>query len=309
MAVSILAQVILRAHFGQYLVAQEPRIAIAHRVVERAAHRVFQRAMPLIRVSLHEVISRRARRVGDISGIDEDTDHHRNLLLRDQVVDNIQRGIIAVAIDVTAAILKHHHRCGRFRIVLRRHIDPVLALHAVVDFAGVDDLVRQASGGHAGLQITQRTKRRQIEPPAELRAGDHVVELVQPADRLDVRGSVPELASGNCVIAGPAASSMISVGVEAASTAKKKSGPCPAQAVPSFRSLASKLASMLARSSGLCALASAINSGAPSFSAASPRTAKAQPKPIAKISCGPSYTAMLGRLFPVPWSLSITLES
>src|SRR5579859_1644476 len=75
-------------------------------------------------------------------------------------------------------------------------------------------------------------------------------------------------ASGTCVIAGPAASSIISVGAEAASTAKKNSGPRPIHAVPSFRSLASKLASMAARSSGLCDLASSINSGAVRFCAA-----------------------------------------
>ncbi len=56
--------------------------------------------------------------------------------------------------------------------------------------------------------------------------------------------------------------STISVGAVAASTAKMNSGPCPAHAVPFFRSFASKLASMAARNPGLCVCASAINSGA-----------------------------------------------
>src|SRR5579863_2791920 len=106
MAIAILAQVILRAHFGKYLVAQESRVLITYRVIERAAHRVLQGAMPLIRVSLVEVISRGAGRVADISGINEDTDHHWNLLLLDQIVDDIQGRVTAVAVDVTASILK-----------------------------------------------------------------------------------------------------------------------------------------------------------------------------------------------------------
>ena len=50
-------------------------------------------------------------------------------------------GTLPFRIDVAGAILKDHERGGRLWIVLRRHVDPVLALHAVVDFAGVDDLL------------------------------------------------------------------------------------------------------------------------------------------------------------------------
>src|SRR4051812_20872381 len=73
-------------------------------------------------------------------------------------------------------------------------------------------------------------------------------------------GAYQRLVPASAVIAGPEASSMNNSGFAAASVAKKKSVPCPTQAVPSFRSLASKVALIAEANPGLDALAMAINS-------------------------------------------------
>ena len=61
---------------------------------------------------------------------------------------------------------------------------------------------------------------------------------------------------------------MIREGCEGACVAKKKSGPWPAQAVPSLRSLASKLAGIASRRFALLDFARSISCGAVSLSAA-----------------------------------------
>src|SRR5450755_3045011 len=75
-----------------------------------------------------------------------------------------------------------------------------------------------------------------------------------------------EPASG--CIRGPGASSMKSEGCDGACVAKKKSGPWPAQAVPSLRSFVSKVLVTASRRPGLLDLARSINCGADIFSAA-----------------------------------------
>src|SRR6516162_3205498 len=69
-------------------------------------------------------------------------------------------------------------------------------------------------------------------------------------------------------IRGPADPSTSSSGSVCASTAKKKSGPRPAQAVPCCRSLASKVEVIASRSLGLAAFASSTSCEALDFSAA-----------------------------------------
>ena len=159
--------------------------------------------MPLIRVRLHKIVGRSSWRVSDVSGIDEHGDHHRNLLLRNQVIQNIERRIVAVPVDVSAAILEDHQRSRRFRIILCRNINPVFTLHAVIDLAGVFDFFRQRAGWNGGLQIRKGTERRQVQLPAERRAIDHVVKRVQPSHRLDPRGRVPEIGAGQVLHRGP----------------------------------------------------------------------------------------------------------
>src|SRR5579883_2028151 len=109
--------------------------------------------MPLVGVALYEIIRWRAGRISDVSGIDEDADHHGNFFLRDQIVDNIESWIIAVAVNVSAAVLKYHQRRRYLRVVLCGHVNPVLALHAVINFADVDELWRECSSGNSSLQV------------------------------------------------------------------------------------------------------------------------------------------------------------
>src|SRR6266852_1222621 len=71
-----------------------------------------------------------------------------------------------------------------------------------------------------------------------------------------------------CCIDNPEAPSITSDGCEGDWTAKKKSGPRPAQAVPSIRSLASKLAVIASRRPALLDFARSISCGADLFSAA-----------------------------------------
>ena len=72
----------------------------------------------------------------------------------------------------------------------------------------------------------------------------------------------------SCCICGPGTSSITSDGWACASVAKKKSEPRPAHAVPSLRSLASKLSAIALRRPALPDFARSINCGADIFSAA-----------------------------------------
>src|SRR5258708_24126673 len=73
---------------------------------------------------------------------------------------------------------------------------------------------------------------------------------------------------GRCCMGGHDSPSMISDGCDDASVAKKKSSPCPDQAVPSFKSFASKLAVIASRKPALFDLARSISWGAVILSAA-----------------------------------------
>src|SRR6266849_9300347 len=81
-------------------------------------------------------------------------------------------------------------------------------------------------------------------------------------------GAYQKSEPAKCCMGGPETPSITSDGWEGASTAKKKSGPRPAQAVPSLRSLASKLAEIASRRPALLDLARSISCWADFFSAA-----------------------------------------
>src|SRR5579872_745688 len=135
--------------------------------------------MPLLRVGFHKIVGWRAGRAADIAGVDEHTNDHRNFLLGNQVVDDIQRRIIAVALNTSAAILKYHQPGGDLRVVFRRDVDPILTLHPVIDFAGMDKLFQQCAGWDAWLQVRKWSESRHAMTAAEYRAIDRVVEGVQ----------------------------------------------------------------------------------------------------------------------------------
>src|SRR5215469_5268232 len=74
-----------------------------------------------------------------------------------------------------------------------------------------------------------------------------------------------------CCMRGPGAPSIINCGSEATLVAKKKSGPCPLQAVPSFNSFESKVAVMAFCSPGELDLVSSMSCVAVSLSTAKAR--------------------------------------
>ena len=90
--------------FGKDLFEQEARVLIGERVVFEAA-----------------IVAWRL----DAAGLDEDADRHRNVALRDQVVEHRHD-----VLPRRGAILKHHHRRRVRRVVLRRHVDPPVARRA-----------------------------------------------------------------------------------------------------------------------------------------------------------------------------------
>src|SRR5207248_3513309 len=96
-AVSILAKVILAGDFGEDFVAKKAHVAIAHRIVQGAAHRVFERTTPVLRIGLHKLVGGGSGRIGNVTGTDENTNHHGNSLLRDQIIDHVQSWIVTVA--------------------------------------------------------------------------------------------------------------------------------------------------------------------------------------------------------------------
>jgi hypothetical protein len=60
--------------------------------------------------------------------------------LCDEVVEDIEGRMIAVAVDVSSSVVEDHEHGGDFGIVLGGDVDPVVALHAVVDVTGDGEL-------------------------------------------------------------------------------------------------------------------------------------------------------------------------
>ena len=56
-------------------------------------------------------------------------------MLRDEIVEDIEGGMVAVAVDVSSAVVEDHERGGDFGIVLGWDVDPVVTRHAIVDLA------------------------------------------------------------------------------------------------------------------------------------------------------------------------------
>ncbi len=87
----------------------------------------------------------------------------------------------------------------RFRVVLGGDVDPVLAPHAVVDFAGVGEFGREGPGGHARLQIGEGSEDGEVEASAEGCTLDEVVEGVKMGDGLNAGSGVPEVGVGEAL--------------------------------------------------------------------------------------------------------------
>ncbi len=109
--------------------------------------------MPFLAVGFDESVGGCAGGAADVAGIDEHDDHHRDFFLSDEIVHDVERFVFAFAIDVSLAILDDEKSGWNFGIVLRGDINPVIALHAVVDFAGVRQLFGELAGGHIGMLV------------------------------------------------------------------------------------------------------------------------------------------------------------
>ena len=113
--------------------------------------------------------------------------------MRDQIIDHVQSWIVTVAVGVGLAVLKDHHSCRDFRFILSGNVDPILAFHGVVNFAGVDDFIGQRAGRNSRLEIGQGPECRDVEFAAKSFLVDEVVEGVKLAERFDVRSGVPDV--------------------------------------------------------------------------------------------------------------------
>ena len=71
--------------------------------------------------------------------------------MRDEVVECVEGGVVALAVEVAFAVLKDHDGGGFFGVVLGGDVDPVVADHAVVDLAAQGEFFRECAGGHAGM--------------------------------------------------------------------------------------------------------------------------------------------------------------
>ena len=112
--------------------------------------------------------------------------------MRDEIVDDIERFVFSVAIDVTLAVLDDE-QCGRsFWIVLRGDVNPIFAFHAIVDLAGVSDLVGEFPDGHVGMLVGIGRVDGDIVAAAEFFVRDEIVESVRGAEAFDAGRRIPE---------------------------------------------------------------------------------------------------------------------
>ena len=110
----------------------------------------------------------------------------------DQVVGDFMKPVQAgqsrhcsssVPRDVPLSVLPDHQRRWYRRVVLRGHVNPVVALHAPVQLAGVHELLGDPPLGHARPRVRERAVGGHVGRPAESLAVDEVVEPVRFAAR------------------------------------------------------------------------------------------------------------------------------
>src|ERR1051326_3325029 len=100
------------ADLGQDLLQQKSRIAVAESVVFKTA--VIAERLPIMWI-------------GQDAGTDEHSDGHRHFSLGYQIVEDNGDPPITLFLYHSGAVLKHHDTGRLARLVLSRHIDPVIA--------------------------------------------------------------------------------------------------------------------------------------------------------------------------------------
>ena len=101
--------------------------------------------------------------------------------------------MLRVAVEIPLAVLKDHQGGWGFGVVLSGHVDPVVAFHAVVDFAGVNDLVGEFSCRNARLLVGVWGKGGEIEAAAEFLDVDEIVKGMEFTELLDAGGGIPNV--------------------------------------------------------------------------------------------------------------------
>src|SRR5204863_5716484 len=119
-AARILPQVVLLSYFRQDFFLQKAGVLIGERVVFEAA--VTARFLALL-------IGRKSSR------IDEDADRHGHIFFVNEIVKDDRHAKIALLVHISPSVLKDHDTSGLLRIVLSRHIDPIIANRAFENLA------------------------------------------------------------------------------------------------------------------------------------------------------------------------------
>ncbi len=114
----------------------------------------------------------------------------------DEIVYDVERGVVAVTVGIAATVLKDHDGCRRIRFVLRGDINPIFALHAVVDFADVRDFFGESAGGDARLEIGERAESGDVEFAAESGAVHQIIERMEFSRPVYGCGGVPNVRAG-----------------------------------------------------------------------------------------------------------------
>ena len=125
MALGVPGDVVFLVKHRHQLVDDDPRVLVVERVVF---------GWP-VGIAIAPVAGRRLRLCRRPSGIDEHGNHHRDLTPVDQVVENVWRAQHAIHVLERLPVLKNHQTRRNAPVVLRRHIDPVGVLRALVRLA------------------------------------------------------------------------------------------------------------------------------------------------------------------------------
>jgi hypothetical protein len=154
-AVAIGPQRITRGDGGDDLLDEKTCVAIIRPVVFEAALDAFRRAVA---------------GGGDDTGIEKDAEAGGDGALVDQVVEDHRHAPAPLGPEVVPAILHDHHAGRPGCVVVRRHVDPVIAHGAGEEAAGGERVFFQPAGGHAGLRQGVGAEG---EEPVEFGFGSH----------------------------------------------------------------------------------------------------------------------------------------
>ena len=142
-SIGILCEIVGLADLRDDFVEQELRAGVAERIIFEAA------ILPALLARIGG---------GNLAGIDEDADGHRDLARSDEIVEHRRRAEIAVGGDEAAAVEKDHHASGLGGVVLLGDVNPVVAHCAREDRRICPSMFRDRAARHALLRHRVGTK-------------------------------------------------------------------------------------------------------------------------------------------------------